>query len=185
VPFRFNTTTNALATYQFQSAADGQEPVGGVIVIGGKLFGTTIAGGASGAGSVFEIGPKSMLGSLLYSFSEGPQTFFGPGPGAGLTSIGGANLFGTTRELGAYGLGTLFKLTTNGQGYQVVYSFAGAADGALPLGQLLLNGTTLYGTTIAGGTGTGCNVSGISGWGTVFSIALSGDLASYKILHNF
>jgi uncharacterized repeat protein (TIGR03803 family) len=56
---------------------------------------------------------------------------------------------------------------TNAQTFRVLHTFTGAPnDGALPLGQLIIDGSTLYGTTSEGGKG----VCGSTGCGTAFML---------------
>jgi len=66
--------------------------------------------------------------------------------------------------------GTVFSISTGGSQFQSLYSFSSVnsgngtnADGAIPDGDLVLTGNSLYGTTYAGGFGAA---------GTVFSLAL-------------
>jgi uncharacterized repeat protein (TIGR03803 family) len=64
------------------------------------------------------------------------------------------NLYGTTVASGAYGRGSVFKLTpSNGTWiYSDVYDFTGGADGSLPVGNVILDQYgNLYGTTTQGG----------------------------------
>ena len=157
-----------------------------MIDVKGTLYGTTLAGGVyyysyySDSGTVFSIttsGSEKVLHSFGYE-TDGVQ------PAAPLIRVGGT-LYGTTRLGGAYrssyspGHGTVFSITTSGL-ENVVYSFAGATDGSLPVAGLVNVGGTLYGTTYYGGAYSGC--SGGIGCGTVFSITPSG---SEKVLHSF
>jgi len=79
------------------------------------------------------------------------------------------NLYGTTEGDGAFGYGTVFKLTENGK-KTVLHSFAGyPTDGAYPVAVLLRDASgNLYGTTSGGGAG------GNEGFGTVFKIDVTG-----------
>jgi uncharacterized repeat protein (TIGR03803 family) len=93
--------------------------------------------------------------SVLYSFNG----VNGSVPEANLILIG-SNLYGTTSYGGAYGDGTVFKLSTSGS-ETVLHSFAGS-DGANPHGSLVRGSTgALYGTTMQGGA---------SGVGVVFEV---------------
>jgi uncharacterized repeat protein (TIGR03803 family) len=66
------------------------------------------------------------------------------------------------------------------QEYSVLFSFD-STDGALPTGDLLNVGGTLYGTTYTGGSGSYCTVG--DGCGTVFSVTTSGtETVIYKFL---
>lgn len=86
------------------------------------------------------------------------------------------NFYGTAPEGGAYGRGTVFRISPGGV-FTLLYSFGGVSqlDGAVPMGALVQgrNGN-LYGTTAAGG------VSNNSG--TVFEITLDGAMT---ILYTF
>lgn len=61
------------------------------------------------------------------------------------------NLYGTTVDGGAFGHGTVFKLSASGQ-QTVLYTFRGGADGARPAAALIRDGSgNFYGTTSEGG----------------------------------
>ena len=72
---------------------------------------------------------------------------------------------------GTNGYGAVFKINTDGTGFQNLYSFTALSgsgtniDGADPVAGLILSGNTLYGTAQEGG---------ISGNGTVFAINTDG-----------
>jgi uncharacterized repeat protein (TIGR03803 family) len=149
--------------------ADGQYPYGGLIMDGsGKLFGTTIIGGANGAGTAFELTPNAagskFTEKVLYSFCAKADCVDGVGPQAGLMMDGAGNLFGTTSSGGAHSnSGTAFKLVPNADKTKytenVVHSFcamANCADGAIPLSSLIADGSgNLFGTTSGGGAFNG------------------------------
>jgi uncharacterized repeat protein (TIGR03803 family) len=64
------------------------------------------------------------------------------------------NLYGTTFSEGAYGMGTVFKLTPGDYGwaYTSLHDFTGGSDGANPQAGLAIDAAgNLYGTTNAGG----------------------------------
>jgi len=160
--------------------ADGSLPIAGLIFDqAGNLYGTTTAGGDYGGGTVFELtsnGDGSWTESVLRSFSGGD----GSSPTANLTFDSAGNLYGTSLNGGAYGEGTVFQLTPNGDGTwteSVLHSFSGR-DGRLPWWGLIFdpNGNA-YGTTWAGGAYDG---------GTVFRLKPNGD-GSWKetVLYSF
>ena len=84
------------------------------------------------------------------------------------------NLYGTTFNGGAFGPGTVFRMTTGG-GIKTIYSFSGAGgDGAFPDSPLTqASDGNLYGTTHDGGT----NNSGM-----IFQLTLAG---KFTPLHSF
>ena len=79
--------------------ADGELPYGGLIqATNGNLYGTTLAGGTSGTGTVFEITPAGQL-TTLYKFCSQPGCTDGAAPFAGLVQANG-NFYGTTEAVG-------------------------------------------------------------------------------------
>jgi uncharacterized repeat protein (TIGR03803 family) len=104
----------------------------------------------------------------LHFFSGGTND--GAHPLAAPVQGSDGNFYGTTRDGGTYGGGTVFKITTNGA-YTSLYSFSGTNDGALPYGGLVQGSDgNFYGTTPGGGT------NGAIHWGTVFKISTNGAL---------
>src|SRR3989442_3452294 len=108
--------------------------------------------------------PVLIAGFGVLSSSEGKaQTFTnlhnfigtdGATPYATLT-VSGNTLYGTTKDGGSFGWGSVFAIKTNGTGFTNVYSFnLNGSDGFSPYsgGGLLLLSNTLYGTTLFGGT---------------------------------
>jgi len=169
--------------YSFQGWPDGQHPEASLIMDGqGNLYGTTFHGGyrkrscrGSGrrasftCGTVFEVtaaGPEK----VLYMFAGPPND--GVWPTGGLVMDAQGNLYGTTQSGGAYGYGTVFKLSPAGT-ETVLYNFTGGTDGAGP-GSLVVDAQgNLYGTTSGGG---------VYRSGTVFEITSNG---IEKVLYNF
>src|SRR5450759_1632918 len=86
---------------------------------------------------------------VLHSF-QGVES----NPLASLISDGRGNLYGTTAHGGAPNGGAIFKLRTDGTGFQRLHTFTGgASDGFDPEASLVLDGAgNLYGATAAGGT---------------------------------
>jgi len=151
--------------YSFGSQSlDGQDPVAG-LVFGkkGNLYGTTEGGGFYDAGTVFEIattGKEAGTEKVLYNF--GSHLGEGSYPHAGLIFDKEGNLYGTTWQGGAYGVGTVFEITSAGT-EEVLYSFGSqSGDGAYPLAGLVFDKKGhLYGTTENGGA---------YGYGTVYKL---------------
>jgi uncharacterized repeat protein (TIGR03803 family) len=156
----------------FAGSPDGAGPVfSNLLLVNGKLYGTTEGGGAIGDGNngtVFKI-TTAGAESVLYSF-KGNLVHDGSTPAAGMIDVGGV-LYGTTeyggvQNSGQNGYGTVFKITLAGA-ETVLHRFQNEPDGAYPYlaGVVLLNGK-LYGTTSSGGAGPN------GGYGTVFKAPL-------------
>lgn len=114
--------------HDFSAGNDGFYPYASLILdSSGNLYGTTYGGGASGNGTVFEITAGGVK-TVLYNF-DAPSD--GKHPFANLLMDSAGNLYGTTRDGGASGNGTVFKLTPGTTGYTetFLYSFGASPDG--------------------------------------------------------
>ena len=151
-----------------QNCTDGEEPVAGLIDVGGTLYGTTIYGGVSYGGTVFSLDPNTGAETVLHSFDDSTRDRDGCYPEAGLVDRNGT-LFGTTTRCGIHhDGGTVFALDPNTGAEKVLYSFCGkenCTDGANPSTSLIDVRSTLYGTTYDGG------IDGTYGLGTVFAVS--------------
>jgi uncharacterized repeat protein (TIGR03803 family) len=89
------------------------------------------------------------------------------------------DLYGTTRGGGPSLEGTVFKLATDGT-YSMLYGFAGAPDGALPMANIVIDRDgNIYGTTSSGGDNDGGHNWGS---GTVYKLTAGG---GETVLHAF
>ncbi|MFY9843921.1 MAG: choice-of-anchor tandem repeat GloVer-containing protein, partial [Terriglobales bacterium] len=171
VVFKINMYGSLKVLYTFTGGTDGSTPDAGVIRDSkGNLYGTTVLGGASGAGVVFKV-DTSGNETVLYSFTGGAD---GGYPVGGLVRDSKGNFYGTTNGGGASGAGVVFKLDTSGN-ETVLYTFTGGADGAYPYWVVLARDSAgnLYGTTFNGGA---------SNAGVVFKVDTSGN---ETVLHSF
>jgi uncharacterized repeat protein (TIGR03803 family) len=159
VVFRIDPATRAVRIlHEFSGGAGGSAPVGGLVRVDGRLYGTAAAGGGANRGTVFEINPESGKLKTLYSFAGGSD---GAEPKAALTYLGGA-LYGTTTMGGAAGLGTVFGVNVTTGAETVLYSFGvQTGEGATPSSGVIYVDGALYGETGAGGA---------YGGGTLFSV---------------
>jgi uncharacterized repeat protein (TIGR03803 family) len=140
------TPTRALNSLHVFNCADGAYPEAALVATGdGKLYGTTVAGGASGKGTVFRADPLGGF-ATLYNFGGTD----GSRPGAGLIRGNDGNFYGTTWGGGSSGCGTLYKITPAGT-LTTLYNFNCTSDGQQPYGAPVqhTNGT-LYVTNGAG-----------------------------------
>ncbi|MGA2694825.1 MAG: choice-of-anchor tandem repeat GloVer-containing protein [Terriglobales bacterium] len=128
--------------YQFQGLPDGAIPKAGMVLDRrGNLYGTTVAGGAQGYGTVFELSPPLQQGGTwdegaIYSF---PASTPEP-PGVMLDSQG--NLYGTSDS----GSGSVFELTPSAGAWieNTIYSFKGQKN-AGPTALVMDKSGNLYG----------------------------------------
>ncbi len=141
--------------------SDGANPFGGVILSDDILYGTTRAGGASGAGTIFRVNIDGTSFENLYSFSGGIDGDFPNGK----LLLSDNTLYGATEEGGKSESGTVFRIHTDGTGFVNLHRFEANTDGANPKSGLVLRESTLYGTTSEGGG---------SGSGSVFAISTDG-----------
>ncbi|MGH9500582.1 MAG: choice-of-anchor tandem repeat GloVer-containing protein [Terriglobales bacterium] len=177
--FKIDRSGKQTVLYAF-TQQDGQNPFAGLVRDdSGNLLGTTTTGpGLSQNGTVFEVNPATGQQTIVYAFGDLPD---GQYPEAGLIADGQGNFYGTTAFGGAAGgncfnsgCGTVFELSSNGQGgfsESVLYSFVGGTDGSDPHGLIRDAAGNLYGTTYIGGNflcynGAGC--------GTVFKLSPNG-----------
>jgi hypothetical protein len=157
--------------HDFKADSDGLHPQGGLLLVGGVLYGTTTSGGGAYLGIVFA------LTNHITSYTEKEYVFFRGQGGGGAEPVGtlvynSANntLYGAT-ALGTFqsgdSAGTIFSLQPGGS-ISGVYMFVGGLiensthDGEVPQGGLILDSLgNLYGSTQKGGLSAG---------GTVFEI---------------
>ncbi len=177
------TTPSAQAqTLTTLHSFDGTDGTGTVAVLvqgtDGNLYGTTSAAGANGYGTVFKITPSGTL-TTLYSFCSKAGCTDGGNPKGVLVQASNGPFYGTTFTGGAFGYGTLFKITPSGT-LTTLHSFDGT-DGVYPQAGLIqaANGD-FYGTTCGDWCFNSSNTPSVPG--TVFKITPSGTLTT---LHTF
>jgi uncharacterized repeat protein (TIGR03803 family) len=148
-----------------------------IIASNGKLYGTAW-GDENSAGRCFSMDESGANLETLHSFCYSDGAF----PEGALLQIGNT-LYGTTTSGGASGKGTLFALTTDGNAFSVIRSFAMGItagnyltneDGAFPQAPLIAMGTKLFGAAAYGGHWSG---------GTVFSMQTDG--SDFLVIHHF
>lgn len=161
----FNCTAQYTKLLDF-AGENGSKPFGSLISDGNFLYGMTPFGGTGtacygGCGVIFKIKPDGSGYSKLLDFegiSNGSMPF-------GSLISDGTFLYGMTAVGGTNNLGTIFKIMPDGTGYTKLLDFAGTANGNIPMGSLISDGTFLYGMTQEGGTNS---------LGTVFKIKHDG-----------
>jgi uncharacterized repeat protein (TIGR03803 family) len=147
---------------------------------GGNLLGTTLSGGSAASGTVYKLSPDGTE-TVLYNF--GGTTGDGWEPQLGLTIDKQGNFYGVTEAGGAYGKGSVFKISPDGT-ETILHSFgATSSDGTYPYGPVVLDKKgNIYGSTNLGGEYADACGFGAEGCGTVFRIGSDG---KESILHSF
>jgi len=140
--------------------ADGATPNGLALGSDGNFYGTTQVGGANGAGTFFQF---TISGALTPLYSFGATHSDAATPQGALVQGQDGNFYGVSEFGGAFGSGTIFKITLSGV-ENVLYSFTGTNDGGVPTTGLTLGSDGslasdghFYGTT----SGAGPNETGV------------------------
>jgi uncharacterized repeat protein (TIGR03803 family) len=173
--FKVTPSGTVSVLHSFCSAAackDGQNPFAGLVQgTDGNLYGTTLAGGSHGGGTIFKITPSGTL-TTLHSFCSRSGCPDGEFPQTGLVQANDGTLYGTTIAGGAYGSGTIFGITPSDKLTTLynVCSQTGCPDGNY-LYSALIQATdgNLYGVMEIGGANNG---------GTIFRMTPSGTLTT-------
>ena len=167
--------------YSFSGGAGGEYLDSELVMdSAGNLYGTTVQGGTTSSGTVFQVTPSGVH-TVLYNFSGGAD---GAEPYKGVTIDSQGNLYGTTVAGGSgsceSGCGVVYKLTNSGGTWSqsVIYAFTGGNDGAEPGSPVALDKHgNIYGTTPIGGA---------NGLGVVYQ--LKPDAAggwTFHVIHTF
>lgn len=134
--------------HSFTGGADGGFLYGGLdIDRAGNVYGSTVDGGAHGAGTVFKIAANGDF-STLYDFTGGTDG----GAPEGDMLFAGNHLYSTTDEGGdpACQCGVIYQVAMNGK-QKVLHAFTGADGGGYSAGVVKDHGK-YYGTTSSFGT---------------------------------
>jgi uncharacterized repeat protein (TIGR03803 family) len=148
--FKLDPSGQLSTLHAFTGSPDGANPSGTLYLDAGKLYGSTWDGGASNAGTVFQVDVETGEETVLYSFTGGGD---GKSPTTGVIGDGQGALYGGTNA-GGGGNGVVFKLPITGIVETVLFTFSGV-DGASPSALTLGAQGELYGTTYDGARGYG------------------------------
>jgi uncharacterized repeat protein (TIGR03803 family) len=162
-----------------QNCADGYSPSGGLLNVGGMLYGVAQGGGANNKGALYAIDPASGTEKVVYSYST-DGTDGGP-PYGPLIDVNGT-LYGTTNNSGAHNGGAIVAFDLKKGSASVVYSFCSkknCKDGWMPFDGVIGANGALYGTTLWGGN-PGCENDSC---GVVFSV--NPQSGTEKVLYTF
>jgi len=167
--------------HSFTGGTDGGNPYAGLVQDkAGNLYGTATAGGSAKHGTVYKLTStgSSWQQAVLHTFSGAAD---GDTPYAPVVFDARGNLYGTTYQGGASGLGIVYRLLPRQSGEwaeNILHTFQGGSknDGAQTFAGVVLdkNGN-VFGSTIGGGK---------FNYGTVFELVAANRFAS-AILHSF
>src|SRR5574341_1305882 len=118
--------------HSFHGAAthDGASLYSGLVLASdGRLYGTTWGGGSMAGGTVFGMNTDGSGYAILRSFTNAPD---GGAPYSSLVQGLDGALYGATFFGGISNAGTVFKIRTDGSGYEILRSFTTSPDAAHP-----------------------------------------------------
>lgn len=117
-----------------------------LITDGSFLYGVRYDGHVNGNGAVFRIAKDGADFELIHVFDD---PINGANP-VGTLVISGSTLYGMTVLGGVNNVGVIFKIETDGTGYQKLLDFD-VSNGAMPYSSLIISGSVLYGIAQQGG----------------------------------
>ncbi|HZY79755.1 MAG TPA: choice-of-anchor tandem repeat GloVer-containing protein [Cyclobacteriaceae bacterium] len=165
-------TGDVTSIHDFDPQVSSSEPIGGLIEVDGKLYGTTTVRGTNNEpkGSIFSITLATSAFAELYVFGEADGHFVT----GSLAKATNGKLYGTTRSGGQFGRGTIFEFNPANNNFKKV------AD----LNNLVGTMGTSTPIAMADGKVYGlCKTGGISDAGTIFSYDPT--TGTTKSLHEF
>ena len=151
------------------SGLDGSNPVGSLVEgPAGFFYGMTYGGGVHGDGTIFKIRYDGTGFAIIRHLKDSTDGTF---PHSAMLLGMDNALYGVTSAGGTYGTGTLFKINTDGTGFQVLHHFNAPIDGGYPWGSVIqLSDTFLYGTAYREGLFSGGSIYKIKPDGSGFQV---------------
>ncbi len=165
---------------------DGADPEADLIQAGdGYFYGTTPYGGTATDGTIFRMDTSGNL-KLIHSFGDGSVSFDGKYPVTSLVADSAGNLYGTTPQGGATGVGAIYKLDV----YRDMATLLSFGDPTVPddgvdpqSGLVYASDGNLYGTTCEGGSTANEGYGSYQpGFGVIYRATPNGQVS---ILHSF
>lgn len=154
----------------------------------GVLYGASRFGGIADAGTVYKINRDGTGFTVLHSFTGTPSGGGNDGrePNGGLIIAADGNLYGCTSDGSGPGntnrAGTIFRLSTNGSGYQVICNFLPSSaypNSFGPVSLMQASDGKLYGAAIGGAPNNTVQL----GSGSLFSLKTDG--SDFKPIYFF
>ncbi|HFA48106.1 MAG TPA: hypothetical protein ENJ95_03715 [Bacteroidetes bacterium] len=156
VIFQFDKTNNQTSVVFSFSADDptGNSPIHGLTEMNGQLYGVTQLDGdgnqaAAPSGTLFRVNKNGTGFEVLKHFDQNLNGI----PSSPLLSIGDGFLYGTTTNGGDNLVGTFYKISLDGSGFQTLFHFD-VVNGITPQGALIASSDNewIYGLTKIGGS---------------------------------
>lgn len=181
--WKWNIATKTFTKlYNFGGGGDGNNPYGGVVNVGGVLYGTCENGGNNGVGSLWRWEIATDAFTKLADFDDVDPILY---PQGTLVEVNPGELWGTSFNGGDYGQGTIFKYTISSGVLSIVidlhavpntgYGTVGGASG----GVHLASDGNVYFNTVAGGyaeAGAICQITNVATTPTLYTLyELNGD----------
>jgi uncharacterized repeat protein (TIGR03803 family) len=167
--------------YAFLANGDGGDPMGVTQGSDGNLYGGTFFGGdpATNAGTLFKLAPSgtNWVFSVLHTFNGSTD---GSSPASALVQGRDGRLYGSALKGYADGsVSTLFAITPSAStdDFTVLHTLNGTTDGDQASGALVQGPDgSFYGTASFAGDATALA-------GTLFKLTVTGNAATYTVLH--
>lgn len=159
--FKFTAAGEFTKLADFENATTGSYPQEDLIQASdGNFYGICTSGGTNNEGTIFRMTPAGVLTKL----ADFDSSTTGKYPEGSLFEASDGNFYGLTKQGGAGGVGTVFRITPAGVLTKIA-DFDRASTGAEPLGSLVEGSPgLLYGTASVGGAG---------GYGTIFKVLIN------------
>lgn len=169
-----------IVLHSFTGGRDGGYPErwDGLTLSCNTLYGVASSGGNNGSGTIFSIHKDGSCFTNLYSFTAASlnatnQYTNSDGQYPKVLVLSGNTLYGTTEFGGQFGIGTIFRINTDGTGFTNIYNFSGDRFAGGAGINIVVSSNTLYGT------------GGWVGDDRTFLFALSTDGTGFTNLNTF
>jgi uncharacterized repeat protein (TIGR03803 family) len=170
VIYSYNMATGVYTDMYNLSMSTGSYPYSSpVIATDGKLYGVTVYGGTNNVGTIYSFDLDNNTYSDVYNFSSSS----GSTPYGGLIQASNGKLYGMTSIGGANSYGTIYSFDPSDNTFENLYDFDGT-NGGNPKGTLMQGNGKLFGLT----TGGGANSKGV-----IFTVEFDG--SGYTKLFDF
>lgn len=147
VIFSFDQLTNTYAKVYDFDYTNGAAPYGGLTAgySDGKLYGTTLSGGAYGEGVLYSFDPSTGIFTNLHDFTDVDGSYcLGP------LVLYNNKFYGTTYYGGANSTGAFFSFDPATNTYKDLQDFTGTPNAQFAPSSFVVNNNVLYGTNTNG-----------------------------------